>query len=152
MLSMSFVLQTLNQKSEVDNVIKSVAEKVLVLRFGRENDLGCLQCDDILAKTAQKLRNMAEIYLVDVDKVPVYTQYFDVSLIPATVFFFNGQHMKVDNGTQDHTKFIGPFATKQDFIDLVEVIYRGAMKGRLIVASPIDPKNVPKYNLIYNDI
>lgn len=149
---MSFTLTTLAEKSDVDRVIKTVAEKVLVLRFGRAGDVGCLQCDDTLSKTSEQLRNMAEIYLVDIDQVPVYTHYFDVSIIPSTVFFFNGQHMKVDYGTQDNTKFVGPFHTKQDFIDLVEVIYRGAMKGKLIVTSPIDPSHIPKYNLIYNDI
>lgn len=95
---MSFLLPKLTCKREVDQAIKSVAEKVLVLRFGRDNDAVCLQLDDILAKTAHDLSKMAVIYLVDVNKVPVYTQYFDISYIPSTVFFFNGQHMKVDYG------------------------------------------------------
>ena len=149
---MEFLLQTLNTKSEVDRVIKTVEDKVIVLRFGKSQELNTMKCDEILSKTTQKLANMADIYLVDIDKAPTYVQYFDISLFPATVFFFNGQHMKVDYGTPDHTKFIGAFATKQDFIDLVEVIYRGAMKGKLIVNSPIDPQNIPKYELIYNSI
>ncbi|XP_066930560.1 thioredoxin-like protein 4B [Clytia hemisphaerica] len=149
---MAFVLKKLERKKEIDDVIKTTIDKVLCLRFGRDSDPGCLHCDDILAKTCHSLSNMADIYLVDVDQVEVYTQYFDISLIPATVFFFNGQHMKVDYGTQDNTKFIGPFHSKQDFIDLIEIIYRGAMKGKLIVNSPIDPKHIPRYNLLYNDI
>ncbi|XP_065673219.1 thioredoxin-like protein 4B [Hydra vulgaris] len=149
---MSYLMKSLVEKKDIDRVIKEVAEKVLVLRFGKVNNPDCMQCDEILFKTSKKLANMADIYLVDIDDVPVYTKYFDISIIPATIFFFNGQHIKVDYGTQDHTKFIGAFASKQDFIDLVEVIYRGAMKGKLIVASPIDARNIPKYDLLYKDI
>ncbi|XP_034880755.1 thioredoxin-like protein 4B isoform X3 [Mirounga leonina] len=95
---MSFLLPKLTSKKEVDQAIKSTAEKVLVLRFGRDEDPVCLQLDDILSKTSSGLSKMAAIYLVDVDRTPVYTHYFDISYIPSTVFFFNGQHMKVDYG------------------------------------------------------
>ena len=51
-----------------------------------------------LSKNQVLVSKMAAVYVVDVDSVPVYTQYFDITLVPATVFFFNGQHMKVDWG------------------------------------------------------
>lgn len=47
---MSFLLPKLTSKKEVDEAIKSVAEKVLVLRFGRDEDLVCLQLDDIVSR------------------------------------------------------------------------------------------------------
>ncbi|CAI8008737.1 Thioredoxin-like protein 4B [Geodia barretti] len=148
---MAYVLPRLLTKKDVDSAIKSTVDKVLVLRFGRETDAVCLQLDEILAKNQMKVSKMADMFIVDVDAVPVYTSYFDITLIPATIFFFNGQHIKVDWSTPDHTKFIGSFRNSQDFIDVVEVIFRGAMKGKLMVTSPLDPANVPKYSLLYKD-
>lgn len=147
----SYLLPNLTSKQEIDNVIRSTEEMVLVLRFGRENDSVCLQLDHILSKCVDDLGKMARIYTVDVDSVPVYTRYFDITLIPATIFFFNAQHIKVDWGTADHTKFIGTFKKKQDLIDVVEVIYRGAMKGKLMVRSPLDPESLQKYELVYKE-
>ncbi|ELU12404.1 hypothetical protein CAPTEDRAFT_153090 [Capitella teleta] len=149
---MSFLLKKLTSKAEVDDVIRSTEDLVLVLRFGRDDDSACLQMDNVMSKAEADLAQMARIFLIDVDLISVYAQYFDISLIPATVFFFNAQHIKVDWGTPDHTKFIGAFRSKQDFIDVVEVIFRGAMRGKVMVRSPLDPDRVPKYELIYKDI
>ncbi|KAM9397508.1 thioredoxin-like protein 4B isoform 2-T3 [Salvelinus alpinus] len=121
-------------------------------RFLSESGMTVLSLFCQLSKTTHHLSNMASIYIVDVDSAPVYTRYFDISYIPSTVFFFNGQHMKVDYGSPDHTKFVGSFKTKQDFLDLIEVIYRGAMRGKMMVQSPIDPQNIPKYDLLYHGI
>uniref|UniRef100_A0A2I3GYH7 Thioredoxin like 4B n=1 Tax=Nomascus leucogenys TaxID=61853 RepID=A0A2I3GYH7_NOMLE len=52
---MSFLLPKLTSKKEVDQVIKSTAEKVLVLRFGRDEDPVCLQLDDICAASSMCL-------------------------------------------------------------------------------------------------
>ncbi|XP_065829320.1 thioredoxin-like protein 4B [Oscarella lobularis] len=149
---MSYLIRRLKTKKDVDAAIKTNEDLVVVLRFGRETDPSCLQLDEILAKTEPLLAKMASIYTIDIENVPVYREYFDISLIPATIFFFNGQHIKVDWGTPDHTKFIGSFRTKQDLIDVIETIYRGAMKGKLIVSSPIDPRNIPNYSLLYKDL
>ncbi|KAI3408955.1 uncharacterized protein J3R85_019971 [Psidium guajava] len=151
---MAYLLNTLTRKLEVDSVVRDTIDKVLVLRFGRASDAVCLQLDDILAKSAREVSKFAVVALVDVDSedVQVYVKYFDITLIPSTVFFFNAHHMKMDSGTADHTKWVGAFHRKQDFIDVVEAIYRGAMKGKLIVNCPLPPERIPRYQLLYKDI
>ncbi|KAF5199547.1 Thioredoxin-like protein 4b [Thalictrum thalictroides] len=150
----SCVLTLLTKKKEVDSIIRDTIDKVLVLRFGKASDLVCLQLDDILAKSAREVSKFATVALVDIESedVQVYVKYFDITLIPSTIFFFNAHHMKMDSGTADHTKWIGAFHRKQDFIDVVEAIYRGAMKGKLIVSCPLPPERIPKFQLIFKDM
>ncbi|CAA0823894.1 mRNA splicing factor- thioredoxin-like U5 snRNP [Striga hermonthica] len=151
---MEYLLPTLREKKGVDNLIRDTLDKVLVLRFGRSSDAVCLQLDDVLYKSARDVSRFAAVALVDVDseEIQVYVKYFDISFIPSTVFFFNAHHMKMDSGSADHTKWVGIFQTKQDFIDVVEAIYRGAMKGKLIVSCPLPPERIPKFQLLYKDV
>jgi hypothetical protein len=95
---------------------------------------------------------MASLYVVDVEDVPHYVKYFDILLIPSVIFFFNGVHLKCDYGTPDHTKWVGHFHSKEDFISLIESFYLGAMKGKQIIDCPLEKTHVPKYELIYNEI
>nr|GEU62459.1 thioredoxin-like protein 4B [Tanacetum cinerariifolium] len=151
---MSQLLTTLTKKQEVDTIIRDTIDKLLVLRFGRSSDTVCLQLDDILAKTEVDVSKFAKIALVDVDseEIQVYLKYFDITFIPSIVFFFNAHHMKMDSGSADHTKWVGAFHRKQDFIDVVEEIFRGAMKGKLIVNCPLPPERIPKFQLFYKDV
>ena len=50
-LTMSLFLPKLTCKKDIDEVIKGVAEKVLVLRFGRDEDSVCLQLDEIVSSS-----------------------------------------------------------------------------------------------------
>ncbi|KAL6564569.1 hypothetical protein OROMI_016019 [Orobanche minor] len=119
---MEYLLPTLREKREVDNIIRDTLDKVLVLRFGRSSDAVCLQIDDILYKSARDVSRYSTVALVDVDseEVQVYVKYFEITFIPSTIFFFNAHHMKMDSGSADHTKWVGTFQKKQDFIDVVE--------------------------------
>ncbi|KAL8170305.1 hypothetical protein V2J09_022109 [Rumex salicifolius] len=151
---MSLLLPTLTKKGELDAIIRDTIDHVLVLRFGRDSDSVCLHLDDILSKSARDVSKFATIAMVDIDSedLQVYVNYFDITFIPSTIFFFNAHHMKMDSGTADHTKWIGEFYKKQDFIDVVEAIYRGAMKGKQIVTCPLPPERVPKFRLLYKDM
>ncbi|KAK1355930.1 thioredoxin-like protein 4B [Heracleum sosnowskyi] len=151
---MSYLLRTLKKKEEVDTLIRDTIDKVLVLRFGTSEDSVSLLLDDVLSKSERDVSKFASIALVDVDSedVQVYVKYFDITFIPSTVFFFNAHHMKMDSGSADHTKWVGAFHSKQDFVDVVEEIFRGAMKGKLIVNCPLPPERIPKFQLLYKDV
>jgi DIM1 family U5 snRNP protein len=52
--------------------------------------------------------------------------------------------MQVDFGTGNNNKLNFALSNKQDLIDIIEVVYRGAKKGKGLVVSPKDysTKNV----------
>lgn len=65
---------------------------------------------------------------------------------PCTVmFFFRNKHIMVDFGTGNNNKINWAMEDKQELIDIVEVVYRGASKGRGLVVSPKDYSTRHKY-------
>lgn len=56
---------------------------------------------------------------------------------PCTImFFFRNKHIMCDFGTGDNNKLKWVLEDKQELIDIIETIYRGAKKGRGLVVSP----------------
>jgi len=85
---------------------------------------------------------------VEVCKVLEYVHYFEIVLVPSTVFFYNGRHIKVDWPTGDHSKYVGGFYNVSDFVQTVIAIHSAGRKGKSIVNySPIPTEHIPKFNI-----
>jgi Mitosis protein DIM1 len=54
------------------------------------------------------------------------------------MFFFRNKHMMIDLGTGNNNKINWALEDKQEMIDIIETVYRGAKKGRGLVISPKD--------------
>lgn len=51
-------------------------------------------------------------------------------------FFFRNRHIQVDTATGNNNKITWAFDEKQDLIDIIEVVYREARKGRGLAVAP----------------
>jgi DIM1 family U5 snRNP protein len=93
------------------------------------------------------------IYVCDLDQVPDFKQMYGKDRLiyfplthkltsaelydPMTImFFFRNKHMMCDFGTGNNNKLNWVLEDKQELIDIIETIYRGAKKGRGLVVSP----------------
>lgn len=55
------------------------------------------------------------------------------------------KHIMIDLGTGNNNKINWSMTDKQEVIDIVEVVYRGARKGRGLVVSPKDYSTKYRY-------
>ena len=117
--------------------------------------------DEVLYAVAPKIKNFAVIYLVDITKVPDFNTVRYKQLLlnlrsnfpqmyelydPCTImFFYRNKHMMIDLGTGNNNKINWAIQDKQELIDIVETVYRGARKGRGLVISPKDYSTKYKY-------
>jgi hypothetical protein len=76
------------------------------------------------------LKACADIFLIEL--------YDPVTLM----FFFRNKHMMCDFGTGNNNKLNWVLEDKQELIDIIETIYRGAKKGRGLVVSPKGELNI----------
>lgn len=142
---MSYLLPHLNSGWEVDQAILSEEDRIVILRFGHDWDQACMQMDEMLFKVAEDIKSFAVIYLVDITRVPDFNTMYELYDPCTTMFFFRNKHMMIDLGTGNNNKVNWAMSDKQEFIDIVETIYKGARKGKGLVISPKDYSTKYKY-------
>jgi DIM1 family U5 snRNP protein len=142
---MSYLLPHLHTGWDVDRTIVNEEKRVVVIRFGRDDDATCMAMDETLAGIAGDVKNFAAIFLVDNTEVPEFNEMYELYDPCTVMFFFRNKHMMVDFGTGNNNKLTWPLSTKQEMIDIIEVVYRGAKKGRGLVQAPRDYSTRYKY-------
>mmetsp|Transcript_8976 Transcript_8976/g.8015 ORF Transcript_8976/g.8015 Transcript_8976/m.8015 type:complete len:143 (-) Transcript_8976:64-492(-) len=142
---MSYLLPHLRSGWAVDQAILNEENRVVVIRFGHDWDPICMEMDEILCNIAEDIRNYAVIYLVDISEVQDFNTMYELYDPCSTMFFFRNKHIMVDLGTGNNNKITWAFNNTQELIDIIEVVYRGARKGRGLVISPKDYSTKYKY-------
>lgn len=103
------------------------------------------QMDEVLASVAETIKNFAVIYLVDITEVPDFNTMYELYDPSTIMFFFRNKHIMIDLGTGNNNKINWALKDKQEFIDIVETVYRGARKGRGLVIAPKDYSTKYRY-------
>ena len=129
----------------MDQAIVNEEDRVVVIRFGRDDDTTCMIQDEVLASIAEKVKNFAVIYLVDLDEVPDFISMYELYDACTSMFFYRNKHIMVDLGTGDNNKINWALTDKQELIDIIEIVYRGGRKGRGLVVSPKDYSTKYRY-------
>jgi len=139
------MLTHLDSGWEVDQAILTEEDRLVVIRFGHDYDPQCMQMDEILYKCAEEVKNFAVIYVVDISKVPDFNTMYELYDPCTTMFFYRNKHMMIDLGTGNNNKINWPMNNKQEFIDILERIYKGERKGKGLVNAPKDYSTKYRY-------
>ncbi|KAJ5080724.1 hypothetical protein M0811_13832 [Anaeramoeba ignava] len=141
---MSFMLTHLTNAWQVDQAILDEKEKVVIIRFGHDWDPECMEIDEVLYDIADKVKNFAVVYVVDISEVDDFNQMYELYDPFAIMFFFRNRHIMVDSGTGNNNK-INFKVEKQELIDVIELVYRGSRKGKGLVDNLRDHSTKFKY-------
>ncbi|KFO37224.1 Thioredoxin-like protein 4A [Fukomys damarensis] len=142
---MSYMLPHLHNGWQVDQAILSEEDRVVVIRFGHDWDPTCMKMDEVLYSIAEKVKNFAVIYLVDITEVPDFNKMYELYDPCTVMFFFRNKHIMIDLGTGNNNKINWAMEDKQEMVDIIETVYRGARKGRGLVVSPKDYSTKYRY-------
>lgn len=110
---MSYMLPHLRTGWAVDQAIMKEENRVVILRFGHDDDPVCMEMDEVLYKIAEDVKNFAVVYLVDITEVPDFNTMYELYDPCTTMFFFRNKHIMIDLGTGNNNKINWALNNKQ---------------------------------------
>jgi DIM1 family U5 snRNP protein len=143
---MAYMLPHLHSAWEVDQAILAEDSKIVVdtskkiIRFGITENVECMKMDEALLGICDDIESIACVFLVDIQKVPDFNVMYELYDPVTTMFFYRNKHMMIDLGTGDNNKINWALTDRQELLNIIEVIYKGARKG----TPPLTPRQGPR--------
>ncbi|CAK7245138.1 MAG: Thioredoxin-like 4A [Sporothrix thermara] len=122
----------------VDQAILHDQERVVVILFGNPTEIDVMVQTEMLRKIAPDVVNFAVLYTCDISKVKDFNKMYELYDPCTLMFFWRNKHVMIDTGTGNNNKVNFLVRNKQELIDMIEVVYRGAKKGRGLVVAVND--------------
>ena len=85
--------------------------------------------DEVLSGVAETIKNFVLIYHGDITEVPDFNTMYELYDPSTVMFFFRNKHIMIDLGTRNNNKINWAMKDKEEFVDIVETVYRGARKA-----------------------
>lgn len=104
-----------------------------------------MKMDEILYSVAEKVKQWCVMYVVDITQVPDFNAMYELYDPCTTMIFWRNKHMQIDLGTGNNNKINWALDDKQELLDILEVVYKGARKGKGLVVSPRDYSTRRRY-------
>lgn len=130
---------------QVDQAILTNTTHLVIIRFGIPTTLACTLMDEIISKAAPLLRRYCVFYAVDITTIPDFNKMYELYDDTCIMFFYRNRHIQVDAGTGNNNKINWALQETQELVDLAEVVWKGARKGKGLVVSPRDYSTKYKY-------
>mmetsp|Transcript_49404 Transcript_49404/g.92608 ORF Transcript_49404/g.92608 Transcript_49404/m.92608 type:complete len:143 (+) Transcript_49404:41-469(+) len=135
---MSVPLPRLSSAYLVEQAVLGEQSKVVCLRFGQDFSPECMRMDEVLSSAAEALAPACSIYAVDMREVPECVTEFQLAASAQLIFFFKGKVLELDLGSGPQRKVDLALSGRQEFMDLVEAVCRGAQQGMQLIVAPRD--------------
>jgi DIM1 family U5 snRNP protein len=93
---------------------------------------------DAIIELSDVVKNFAVIYTVDTKLVPDFNGMYELYDACTVMFFWRNKHIQVDFGTGNNNKINFEIQDRQELVDIMEVVYKAASKGKGLAVSPKD--------------